>query len=151
MVSMVSRVYNKDMRYYKVGETELPSVTSIIGEMWPKKQLNAWIVRVGAREAGRISKETSSFGTACHTVRLHLSPPFCVSQHKTSTPVMSIVKWVAFSGFLCNHNTLTLYPRTTPEPAERTSQRSACHSGSGLSKSRIGPGLPHPHRSPSTT
>lgn len=56
------------MRFYSVEGKELPSVTSVISEMWVKRQLIKWKLRVGEKAANRISRVTSSFGSACHKI-----------------------------------------------------------------------------------
>tara|TARA_A100001391_G_scaffold38608_3_gene21378 strand:+ start:8540 stop:9205 length:666 start_codon:yes stop_codon:yes gene_type:complete len=55
-------------RKYLVGETKVPSVTTILGATKDQKFLENWRRRVGDKEADRIMKQASTIGTEMHQV-----------------------------------------------------------------------------------
>lgn len=62
----LDRVDSPDGRKYIVGETKLPSVTTILSATTDKSFLDEWILRVGPAEAARIRDESSTLGTGMH-------------------------------------------------------------------------------------
>lgn len=55
-------------RSYKVDGENLPSVTTIIGQVLPNPGITAWKARVGEDEARRVSKEATDWGTGLHAL-----------------------------------------------------------------------------------
>jgi len=53
-------------RYYIIGESKLPSVTTVLGAMTDKSGLDAWRKRVGEEKANQISTFSANRGTVMH-------------------------------------------------------------------------------------
>ena len=65
-----SRSLIKDERHYAVGDSKLPSVTTILQATQPEEKrlaLEAWKVRVGATAADKVKNDAATRGTAMHT------------------------------------------------------------------------------------
>lgn len=63
----LERVDSERGRLYIVGETRLPSVTTILSATKDMTHLNEWISNVGEKEANRIKTEASSLGNGMHS------------------------------------------------------------------------------------
>lgn len=61
-----SRVDSPDGRRYQIGDTALPSVTTILAQTADKSYLDEWVAKVGAQEADRIRNEAADIGTSMH-------------------------------------------------------------------------------------
>ena len=53
-------------RYYIIGESKLPSVTTVLGSMTDKSGLDAWRKRIGEEKANQISIFSANRGTVMH-------------------------------------------------------------------------------------
>ena len=65
-----SRSLIKDERHYAVGDSKLPSVTTILQATQPEEKrlaLEAWKMRVGATAADKVKNDAATRGTAMHT------------------------------------------------------------------------------------
>jgi genome maintenance exonuclease 1 len=63
-----------DKRYYEIGTTKLPSVTTILSATMPeekRKSLDAWKLRVGNAEAQKVVTTAANRGTSMHTILEH--------------------------------------------------------------------------------
>lgn len=54
------------MRYYNIEGKKYPSVTTVIGDTLPKPELEAWIEKLGKKQAKRIATERAIIGTCGH-------------------------------------------------------------------------------------
>ena len=55
-------------RYYIIGESKLPSVTTILGSMTDKSGLDAWSKRIGEEKANQIGLQATNRGSAVHSI-----------------------------------------------------------------------------------
>ena len=55
-------------RYYIIGESKLPSVTTILGSMTDKSGLDAWRKRIGEEKANQIGLQATNRGSAVHSI-----------------------------------------------------------------------------------
>lgn len=55
-------------RFYSFGTHKYPSITTVLGATSDKSGLDAWRARVGAEEADRISKRSTTIGTELHSM-----------------------------------------------------------------------------------
>lgn len=62
----VKKVTTAKGRFYAVGENKYPSITTVLNAVADKTALLEWRKRVGEEEANRITKESTSIGTAMH-------------------------------------------------------------------------------------